>query len=470
MLSLLLSVVLIMPAYVKMLFFLITSILCAWTKVLPAGEVHYSFLRRSSRPASPSLRLYHSSWSEERALLGCAWSDEAAVIRNYFTLCRERAHHFSDHPDENLDVDSIFEAEDQCVSLAPAGRRSVRSVNGHEGEDGRSEGRIHQRVKRSFIVPGTLWCGSGNKAPSYQDLGVFAETDSCCREHDHCKHTILSFHSDFGLFNSNIFTMSHCDCDNKFHSCLKEAKDSISDVVGYTFFNLLKMHCFDFSHRLQCAQRNWFGMCKESKMDLYAVVHPPTLYESPAPTELNSTNSTTNITLPEELQKSGTSHPQLFPITAEGETVHTPSTGAPSATITHAINKQLSCADYKVLDECKTKLLPKQRRYGLRNPEAMTLYHCNCTTSTSTSNCAFSLLNSCTAALVRAELPELNLRRSADVEKQRHLQADNMQGRGPNSGRGQRKQGAVSLHKLCLRGVQTKNRPENILSMHTSPL
>lgn len=155
------------------------SILCAWTKVLPAGEVHYSFLRRSSRPASPSLRLYHSSWSEERALLGCAWSDEAAVIRNYFTLCRERAHHFSDHPDENLDVDSIFEAEDQCVSLAPAGRRSVRSVNGHEGEDGRSEGRIHQRVKRSFIVPGTLWCGSGNKAPSYQDLGrLVLDTDS----------------------------------------------------------------------------------------------------------------------------------------------------------------------------------------------------------------------------------------------------------------------------------------------------
>uniref|UniRef100_A0A665UDF1 Phospholipase A2-like central domain-containing protein n=1 Tax=Echeneis naucrates TaxID=173247 RepID=A0A665UDF1_ECHNA len=91
---------------------------------------------------------------------------------------------------------------------------------------------------RGFIVPGTLWCGSGNKAPSYADL----ETDSCCREHDQCKHTILSFHSDFGVFNTNIFTMSHCDCDNRFHSCLKEANDSISHVVGYTFFNLLKMN------------------------------------------------------------------------------------------------------------------------------------------------------------------------------------------------------------------------------------
>lgn len=44
--------------------------------------------------------------------------------------------------------------------------------------------------------------------------GIFADTDSCCREHDHCKHTILSFHSQFGVFNRNIFTMSHCDCDN----------------------------------------------------------------------------------------------------------------------------------------------------------------------------------------------------------------------------------------------------------------
>lgn len=46
----------------------------------------------------------------------------------------------------------------------------------------------------------------------------------------------------------------------RFHSCLTEANDSISDVVGYTFFNLLKMHCFEFSHQLQCTQRNWFGM------------------------------------------------------------------------------------------------------------------------------------------------------------------------------------------------------------------
>lgn len=80
----------------------------------------------------------------------------------------------------------MLEAEDQCVSLLSpgvagdgerTGKRPVRSVDGlpaatnSQGQDERSEVRIHQRVKRGFIVPGTLWCGSGNKAPSYEDLG-----------------------------------------------------------------------------------------------------------------------------------------------------------------------------------------------------------------------------------------------------------------------------------------------------------
>lgn len=93
---------------------------------------------------------------------------------------------FSDHPDENLNLNLILEAEDRCLSLSPpavashgesTGERPMRSVGGlpaatdSQGQDERSEVGIHPRVKRGFIVPGTLWCGSGNKAPSYEDLG-----------------------------------------------------------------------------------------------------------------------------------------------------------------------------------------------------------------------------------------------------------------------------------------------------------
>ncbi|XP_045923786.1 group 3 secretory phospholipase A2 [Micropterus dolomieu] len=514
------------------------SLLCTWTKVLPTGEVHYSFLRQTS----PSLRLYHSAWSGERALLSCSWSDNTVLIQNYFSLCRERTHEFSDNPDEKFNLKSLFEEEDLCVSLASpgvvgsgerTGKRPVRSVGGprvvsppenHLGQAERSEVTTHQRVKRGFIVPGTLWCGSGNKAPSYADLGVFKETDSCCREHDQCKHTILSFHSDFGVFNSNIFTMSHCDCDNKFRSCLMEANDSISGVVGYTFFNLLKMHCFEFSHQLQCTQRNWFGMCKETKMALYADIHPPTPYESPNPTEvsMNSTSSTINTTTPTELLENSTLHTQLLSVTAAASTAPTPSTSYSSATIlpvttstftnttegprgptapesTHDLENtlptknqtlskpdaditenQLTCAVYKDLDDCRNKILPHQKRYGLRNPEATTLYHCNCTTRLFqtlakqrqlTKVQAFLLGHvsktcflpqdctahkTCTAVLVKAEFPQLDQTSGADMEEQHHLQAVRLKIRRPNTRSAKRKDRAVKLHRLCLRMVRPK--------------
>lgn len=61
-----------------------------------------------------------------------------------------------------------------------------------------------------------------------------------------------------------------------------------------------------------------------------------------------------------------------------------------------------------------------------------------------------SSLNSCTPALVRAELPQLDHRSSADSEKQRHLQAVKLKVRGPNTRTTRRKHKRVRLHKLCL--------------------
>ncbi|XP_060924816.1 group 3 secretory phospholipase A2 [Limanda limanda] len=510
------------------------SLLCLRTRVLPEDEVHHSFLRRDSA----SLRLYHSAWSGERTLLGCAWSDDASLIQNYLSLCAENTHDFTDHPDPNLHLNSVFGPEERCVSLDSPGsegagwpwvNRPLGSYGGlpeaekSQGQDERSEVRTHVRVKRGFIVPGTLWCGSGNKALSYADLGVFSDTDSCCREHDQCKDTILSFHSEFGVFNKNIFTMSHCDCDNKFHSCLTQANDSISDVVGYTFFNLLKMNCFEFSYRLQCQQRNWFGMCKETKMALYAEVHSPKLYESTNSREAGMNDTIANTTAPAEFPESITSHPQLSSITAAASTVPTPSTRSPSSSLTPVTNvtpptvttisekptgsvpesrnhlsmppiqtqtvteldanipgMQLSCGVYKDLDECRYKILPQRRKYGIHNLEPRTLYHCNCTKRLFQSLVkqrqlteVHSLLlgrvsgscflphdctagKTCTAALVKADLPQLEQRSGAEVEEQRHLQAVQLKVRRPNNRRAKRTDRAVKLHRLCLRMTRPK--------------
>ncbi|CAB1352209.1 unnamed protein product [Coregonus sp. 'balchen'] len=266
---------------------------CFWTKVTSNGETHLSFLRHhreTHHPSSSSLHLYHSVWSVENRLVNCAVSDDTAVTDNYISVCREKSTtaEFSDSPGERFDVSPQFEFESPCAPVSSPtvtqreavgdaseeltetrSKRHARSVIddiafqnplGDGGDSSRDVTQAHRRVKRGLIVPGTLWCGSGNKAATYEDLGVFAETDSCCREHDQCQDTILSFETNYGVFNKNIFTLSHCHCDNRFHQCLLGAEDSISDTVGYVFFNLLKMHCFEFSHRLQCSQRNWFGI------------------------------------------------------------------------------------------------------------------------------------------------------------------------------------------------------------------
>ncbi|XP_023816866.1 group 3 secretory phospholipase A2-like isoform X2 [Oryzias latipes] len=496
------------------------SILCTWTKVSPNDEVHYAFLQSDLRSTPPALRLHHSAWSARRALLACAWSDDAAVVQSFLSRCRQRPRDFSDHPNRLLH--SLLEGV-ECASLEAlrsgglAERRQRRHPRSVRGDDGGSEVSAHLRVKRGFIVPGTLWCGSGNKAPSFEDLGVFSDTDSCCREHDQCQHTILSFQSEFGVFNSNIFTMSHCDCDDRFHGCLKEANDSISDVVGYTFFNLLKMHCFTFSHRLQCAKRNWFGMCKETQMALYADVHPPTLYETTPPEDcLNITCSNISSTVPAE-QKVSTLAPQThlstttatatfptssrdFPsITSPPKPMSPLSKGAagkptgsghgtndlgnalpvklPTVVQQHAnvTEKQTDCGIYRELDECKMKILPQQVKYGLINTKAGTLYHCNCTARlfqtlaqqrslaeveilllSYVSQSCF-LFQDCTPANTCPAVEVKATLQKGDSEEglQRHLQALQLKVRRPKTSRAARKDRPVRLFKLCIR----KTRP-----------
>lgn len=66
-----------------------------------------------------------------------------------------------------------MESEGMCQR---AGKVQARRLRGHstaltQAVDDKSEVRSPPRVKRGFIVPGTLWCGSGNKALSQENLG-----------------------------------------------------------------------------------------------------------------------------------------------------------------------------------------------------------------------------------------------------------------------------------------------------------
>lgn len=472
------------------------SILCTWTKVLSNGEVHYSFLQ--SDPSPP--RLYHSIWSSSRTLLSCSFSANKRIIQTYITLCHEERQDFSHQRD--LHFERMIDEEEQCfsmdsVQLSTLEKNSVKSVKRlvrSTGQKGGSGVKTKQRFRRGLIVPGTLWCGSGNKAPSYSDLGVFSETDKCCREHDHCQDTILSFHSKFGVFNRNIFTMSHCDCDNRFHHCLKDAQDSISNVVGFTFFNLLKIHCFKLTHRLQCSERNWFGMCKESKMSLYAEVHAPSLYVTDSAdandTSLNTTMSTPVHNTQPLLNATTESNPSTHSthtLLITPTSVTTPVTRITTLLPSKSPNQTLPlpdtnitgkwCAIYKYLDECKNRILPLQRKYGLRNNESRTMYHCNCTDRLFQSLAAYPVLtqaqtfllnfvsHTCFAlqdckadqsckAIARAMLSQVQAGRTVHVNEQRPLQVMRLRVRTPTLKRATNR--SPRLHRLCLRIVKHK--------------
>ncbi|KAG7480991.1 hypothetical protein MATL_G00062170 [Megalops atlanticus] len=134
--------------------------------------------------------------------------------------------------------------------------------------------------------------------PSVHDTGMFEKTDKCCREHDHCKNTIPAFRVNYGVFNSNLFTVSHCDCDQRFRQCLMEVNDPISNMVGYSFFNVLKVPCFEFTQKKHCTQISWWGLCKAVQLAPYAVFKNPTAYNStdPDPAAPTGTQTITLVT------------------------------------------------------------------------------------------------------------------------------------------------------------------------------
>ncbi|XP_074119825.1 protein PROCA1 [Sminthopsis crassicaudata] len=142
-----------------------------------------------------------------------------------------------------------------------------------------SLGTAPHRAKRGFTYPGTLWCGAGNNAESYEQLGELEETDRCCREHDQCQEVIHPFTIGYGHHNFRWHTISHCDCDARLKKCLRQVNDEASRAVGQAFFNVIQVPCFELTYEEQCVERYWYGWCKSYGPMPRAVLHDPVLYE-----------------------------------------------------------------------------------------------------------------------------------------------------------------------------------------------
>lgn len=97
----------------------------------------------------------------------------------------------------------------------------------------------------SGIVPNTLWCGLGDRASNYSQLGAEHRVDSCCRAHDHCPIRLKAFNTDYGLVNWSVSTRSHCDCDLDFNDCLQAINSTLSNVIRVLYFRFVGVQCID---------------------------------------------------------------------------------------------------------------------------------------------------------------------------------------------------------------------------------
>uniref|UniRef100_A0A1A8J385 phospholipase A2 n=1 Tax=Nothobranchius kuhntae TaxID=321403 RepID=A0A1A8J385_NOTKU len=166
----------------------------------------------------------------------------------------------------------VGEAKTMCREFK---ERSGRS--GSARKEGKGE--VLKRSKRGFTYPGTLWCGAGNMADNFNQLGEFAETDSCCRTHDHCPNVIHAFSSNYGYTNFKWHSICHCDCDEALKACLRKVNDTSSRVVGQAFFNVIGVPCFEFVYEERCVERHWYGLCKRYDELPIAVVREAVSYD-----------------------------------------------------------------------------------------------------------------------------------------------------------------------------------------------
>ncbi|XP_048736655.2 phospholipase A(2)-like [Ostrea edulis] len=118
---------------------------------------------------------------------------------------------------------------------------------------------IHQRFERQFdvIYPGTKWCGKGNDATHYEDLGTEVEVDMCCRDHDSCDMSIEAGKSNYGLTNDGYFTVVSCECDKAFYDCLSNSDSFDADVIGFIYFDVLSPDCI--RKKRVCTEYSFWG-------------------------------------------------------------------------------------------------------------------------------------------------------------------------------------------------------------------
>lgn len=129
-------------------------------------------------------------------------------------------------------------------------QRDIQQTTGSDVDEQRRQSYLNMGLTMiSGVVPNTLWCGLGDRASNYSELGVEYKVDSCCRAHDHCPIRLKPFGADYGLVNWSVSTRSHCDCDLDFSNCLNHVNTTLSNVIRILYFRFVGVQCIDVEGR-----------------------------------------------------------------------------------------------------------------------------------------------------------------------------------------------------------------------------
>uniref|UniRef100_A0A673C6K6 phospholipase A2 n=1 Tax=Sphaeramia orbicularis TaxID=375764 RepID=A0A673C6K6_9TELE len=349
--------------------------LCLRSSPAEDRQTRVTFLRQNAGVRS----LYLTVWSEDLRLVTCEINTNPLVTGSYDTFCKSSSSE-SQEINQRFNISIVLSPDAPCTPDAPSAQKFTKSAG---------EGKV--RRKRSWIFPGTLWCGHGSRAGGYDQLGMFEAADRCCREHDHCNHIIPGMTVNYGVFNPNFYTVSHCDCDQRFRQCLLSVNDTISSMVGYSYFNILRVPCFELKRRRQCTKMYWWGKCKVTKEAAYATFKNSRPYnKSDIETKFEDKARISNTTSSKGqhvTESPVTKAPRKFPRDERRCVTKDPPRGdtfvdrrrGKGCKRRRKLSTVVSSQNLKHLDKCKYKIPPLEKKYDLQNFEAKTAYHCDCT-------------------------------------------------------------------------------------------
>uniref|UniRef100_A0A8D2QBE7 Phospholipase A2-like central domain-containing protein n=1 Tax=Zonotrichia albicollis TaxID=44394 RepID=A0A8D2QBE7_ZONAL len=222
-----------------------------------------------------------------------------------------------------------------------------------------------QRRRRGWTLPGTLWCGAGNSAGNWSELGT------------------------------NSITASATIACTPFRQCLLAINDTVSNIIGVTFFNLLEVPCFVLEESEECIQWHWWGGCERYGVVPLARMVQQNQYHPSLPAEERGSPTVQPPGKGRNFSRTGRKELRAKPGRRQAgrpktAPTCTPQLGWPKASgwwghvlgvpITSPLSSGLGrgCRCTKHLRKCEHQIAPHEVRYQLHNVDSRTLFHCNC--------------------------------------------------------------------------------------------